>query len=123
MAKRKGYEEKKLDINEEVRRLRERGPERLYLLWGKEDYLREYFLQQLKQVCLPEGEDSFSYRRLNGPALDVQTLREAVELVVFQDLPYAEAGEVLGVPLGTVKSRIFNALKKLKEHLGHERRS
>ena len=49
-------------------------------------------------------------------------LREAVELVVFQDLPYAEAGEVLGVPLGTVKSRIFNALKKLKEHLGHERR-
>jgi RNA polymerase sigma-70 factor (ECF subfamily) len=51
------------------------------------------------------------------------TLREAVELVVFQDLPYAEAGEVLGVPLGTVKSRIFNALKKLKEHLGHERRS
>ena len=50
------------------------------------------------------------------------TLRETVELVVFQDLPYAEAGEVLGVPLGTVKSRIFNALKKLKEHLSHERR-
>ena len=50
------------------------------------------------------------------------TLREAVELVVFQDLPYAEAGEVLGVPLGTVKSRIFNALKKMKEHLSHERR-
>lgn len=83
MAKRKGYEEKKLDINEEVRRLRERGPERLYLLWGKEDYLREYFLQQLKQVCLPEGEDSFSYRRLNGPALDVQTLREAVDAMPF----------------------------------------
>ena len=50
------------------------------------------------------------------------TLRETVELVVFQDLPYAEAGEILGVPLGTVKSRIFNALKKLKEHLSHERR-
>ena len=48
------------------------------------------------------------------------TLREAVELVVFQDMPYAEAGAVLGVPLGTVKSRIFNALKRLKELLGHE---
>ena len=48
------------------------------------------------------------------------TLREAVELVVFQDLPYAEAGAVLGVPLGTVKSRMFNALKRLKELLGHE---
>ena len=49
------------------------------------------------------------------------TLRDAVELVVFQDLPYAEAGEILGVPLGTVKSRIFNALKKLKEYLDDER--
>ena len=47
-------------------------------------------------------------------------LRDAVELVVYQDLPYAEASEVLGVPLGTVKSRIFNALKKLKEMLGDE---
>ena len=50
------------------------------------------------------------------------TLREAVELVVFQDMPYAEAGQVLGVPLGTVKSRMSNALKRLKELLGHERR-
>ena len=48
-------------------------------------------------------------------------LRAVVELVVFQDLPYAEAGTVLGVPLGTVKSRISNALKRLKE-LMHERR-
>lgn len=42
-------------------------------------------------------------------------LRETVELVVFQDLPYAEAAEVLGVPVGTVKSRMHNALKELKE--------
>jgi RNA polymerase sigma-70 factor (ECF subfamily) len=48
------------------------------------------------------------------------TLREAVELVVFQDMPYVEAGQVLGVPLGTVKSRMSNALKRLKELLGHE---
>lgn len=48
------------------------------------------------------------------------TLREAVELVVFQDMPYAEAGVVLGIPPGTVKSRIFNALKRLKELLVHE---
>ena len=47
-------------------------------------------------------------------------LREVVELVVFQDMPYAEAGKVLGIPLGTVKSRVFNALKRLKELLGNE---
>ena len=42
-------------------------------------------------------------------------LRETVELGVFQDLPYAEVAAILGVPVGTVKSRMSNALKKLKE--------
>ena len=79
MAKKKGSEEEKLNYNQEVRRLKEEGPERLYLLWGPEDYLREYYLTELRKTCLPEGEDSFSYRRLNGPDLDVHELREAVD--------------------------------------------
>lgn len=44
-------------------------------------------------------------------------LRDVVELGVFQDLPYAQVGEILAIPVGTVKSRMFNALKKLKEIL------
>lgn len=44
-------------------------------------------------------------------------MRDVVELGVFQDLPYAEVGEILGIPTGTVKSRMFNALRKLKEML------
>ena len=44
-----------------------------------------------------------------------EPLREVVELGVFQDLPYAEIAEILGIPVGTVKSRMSNALKKLKE--------
>ena len=44
-------------------------------------------------------------------------LRDVVELGIFQDLPYAEVGEILGIPVGTVKSRMSNALKKLKEVL------
>ena len=32
-----------------------------------------------------------------------------------QDLPYAEVAEILSIPVGTVKSRMSNALKKLKE--------
>ncbi len=44
-------------------------------------------------------------------------LRDVVELGIFQDLPYADVGEVLGIPVGTVKSRMFNALRKLKELL------
>jgi len=44
-----------------------------------------------------------------------EPLREVVELGVFQDLPYAEVAEILGIPLGTVKSRMHNALKELRE--------
>lgn len=40
-------------------------------------------------------------------------LRSVVLLVYFQGLKYHEAAEVLGIPVGTVKSRLHAALKKL----------
>ena len=49
-------------------------------------------------------------------------LREVVELGVFQDLPYADVAAILDIPVGTVKSRMHNALKALKE-MFDERRS
>ena len=45
-------------------------------------------------------------------------LRLVVELGVYQDLPYLEIAEILRIPVGTVKSRMFNALAKLRELLG-----
>lgn len=42
-------------------------------------------------------------------------LREVVELGFFQELPYKEVSEILSIPIGTVKSRMSNALKRLKE--------
>ena len=44
-------------------------------------------------------------------------LRQVVELGVYQDLPYAEIAEILSIPVGTVKSRMFNALAKLRAFL------
>ena len=42
MAKAKGKKKTEvLDYGAQVRSLREQGPGRLYLLWGREDYLRE----------------------------------------------------------------------------------
>ena len=46
-----------------------------------------------------------------------EPMREVVELGVFQDIPYAEVSEILGIPIGTVKSRMYNAIRKLKEML------
>jgi len=42
------------------------------------------------------------------------TLQEAVALHYFQDLSFRETGSVLGIPAGTVKSRIHRALGELR---------
>lgn len=46
-----------------------------------------------------------------------EPLRTVVNLVYFQDLKYREAAEALGVPVGTVKSRLHMAILKLHEIL------
>ena len=83
MAKKYGKEEEKLNYTAAVRELKQQGPERVYLLWGPEDYLREQYLVQLKKICLPEGDDSFSYRRMDGPELDLTALRQAMDALPF----------------------------------------
>ena len=44
-----------------------------------------------------------------------ELLRQAVLLVYFQGLKYQDAAEILGIPVGTVKSRLHAALMKLTE--------
>lgn len=43
--------------------------------------------------------------------------RAVVDLGVMRGLPYPEVSRILGIPVGTVKSRMFNALKALREFL------
>jgi RNA polymerase sigma-70 factor (ECF subfamily) len=44
--------------------------------------------------------------------------RAVVLLSEFQGFSQAEIADVLGVPVGTVKSRLFNAVRRLRERLG-----
>lgn len=42
-----------------------------------------------------------------------ETMRQVVELVYYRGMKYREAAEVLGVPVGTVKSRLHVAVGRL----------
>ena len=93
--------DEKLNYGAEIRSLKENGPQRLYLLWGVEDYLREQYLAQLKTACLPEGEDSFSFKRMDGPDIDVNELAQAVDAMPF--LSDRSFVEIRGLDLNKLK--------------------
>jgi RNA polymerase sigma-70 factor, ECF subfamily len=46
--------------------------------------------------------------------------RIAFELGVIQGLPYSDVAQIIGIPVGTVKSRVHNAVGKLRELLDVE---
>ena len=60
MAKRK--KEAALNYAAEIRKLKEEGPARLYFLWGEEEYLRDSFLNSLREICCPDGGEEFQIR-------------------------------------------------------------
>jgi RNA polymerase sigma-70 factor (ECF subfamily) len=91
---------------------------------GRKDARFERLTSGLQlESSIPSGPDFVN----PGERLDVDAalqqlspkLREAIVLNVYQRLRYQEIADVLGIPLGTVKSRINLALAALKEIL-HE---
>ncbi|MEE8469663.1 MAG: RNA polymerase sigma factor [Planctomycetota bacterium] len=60
--------------------------------------------------------------RVRAALLELSERQRLVfELGVVQELPYHEIGSILEIPVGTVKSRMFHAVRKLQELLGVER--
>ncbi len=45
--------------------------------------------------------------------------REILELRFTQQLSYAEIAEALGIPVGTVRSRLHHAVAMVRERMGH----
>ncbi len=78
-----GKEKPTLDYGAEIRKLRQDGPQRVYLLHGEEDYLRDSYIGELKKLCFDEGTEAFNSHRLQGPGLDMGALRESVEAMPF----------------------------------------
>lgn len=55
----------------------------IYIIYGKEDYLREYHLGEMKKTVLGDGPADFNLKKLDGAALDINELREAVEAMPY----------------------------------------
>ena len=58
--------------------LRSGAPGRLYLFYGEEAYLREYYLGELKKTLLPEGLEDFNLHTAEGKACSVAWIEQAV---------------------------------------------
>jgi RNA polymerase sigma-70 factor (ECF subfamily) len=41
--------------------------------------------------------------------------QQLIQLAFYQGLKYADIAEILEIPIGTVKSRVFTAMRKLNE--------
>ena len=107
------------------------------------DYLRKSRHQRKDRSLDAEDEDGRSLydnvdQRAENPAAGankeefadsvieaIQSLPEEHRIVFIlsevEDMKYAEISEVLDVPVGTIKSRMHNATKKLREKLIHLR--
>lgn len=92
----------------------------------------------IDQVMLPGGETGRTFDHPGNEATPAEKLadgeeraqlrhalesltephRLVFELAVYQERPYGEISDLLGIPVGTVKSRMHNSVNALKQLLG-----
>lgn len=54
-----------------------------YIFHGQEQYLLQHSLARLRALLCPDGLDSFNYKRFDGSATPIGTLREAADALPF----------------------------------------
>lgn len=79
------------------------------------DPLPEPLADQITRRVAAQGQE----RRLAGALADLsQGDRDVLLLVAWGDLSYEETAEALSVPVGTVRSRLHRARRKVRKALG-----
>lgn len=75
------------------------------------------------RAMIEDGSDRLLSSLDLGPALERalagldEPFRSAVQLVDVEDQSYEAAAEILGVPIGTVRSRLFRARRQMQQKL------
>lgn len=107
-----------LDYGKLKKELNEQGPARVYLLYGAEEYLREDFVGVLKKLCLPDGDDDFSYKKLNHENFTVRAFEDAVDALPF--LTERTFVEIRGVDINKLNesdaNRMSNQIADIPEY-------
>lgn len=80
-----------------------------------EDYL--YAVENKAAVC-NGGEAKMNMDALKGKLMAISHIYRVPFLMFYQGYEYSEIAAHLGIPIGTVKSRIFLARKRLKKLIG-----
>ena len=83
----------------------------VYIFYGEESYLREYYLGEIKKKLVPAGFEEFNYHRLSGKTLTMQELNEAVEAMPMM----AERTLIVVDPMLATGGSSSAALSLLKE--------
>ena len=79
MAAKKGAVSKSAGLDELKADLKAETLKNAYIFYGEETYLRQSYLDQVREALVPAGFEEFNYHRLGGKGLSMQTLQEAVE--------------------------------------------
>jgi RNA polymerase sigma-70 factor, ECF subfamily len=72
---------------------------------SREEDPRESAVSQETASCVREAMSQLS-----------EPTQLLLNLAFYQGMKYADIAEILGVPVGTVKSRVFNAMRKLNDY-------
>jgi len=89
------------------------------LFWRKRqvgfssDEKKDFFLNSVPDCNKSNVEDYIALRQSVDNLPSKQKI--VINLIYFKDLTEADVAEILGIPVGTVKSRLHKAKKLLKE--------
>jgi RNA polymerase sigma-70 factor, ECF subfamily len=100
--------------NTHINRSRRQRPELLRDADDGHDRFGSIPATQLTDAAVEAGFDAEVEQALRS--LD-EPFRRVVELVDVDGLSYAEAADVLGVPTGTIMSRLHRARRRIRDHL------
>lgn len=74
---------------------------------------------EVMQIAVPTRDDRIDFARETIAALPALQ-REILELRFTQNLAYQEIADVLGIPLGTVRSRLHHAISQVRQRIEEE---